>query len=71
MKIYISGSKVRTNNLFHTLYLPYQYEYIAKNIFKRKAEIDIDEVTVELQEGNYFFSGAFLFSFPNIILFFF
>jgi hypothetical protein len=51
MKIYISGSKVRTKNLFHTLYLPYEYEYTAKNIFKRKAEMDIDEVTVELQEG--------------------
>jgi hypothetical protein len=55
MKIYINGSKVRTKNLFHTLYLPYEYEYAAKNIFKRKAEMDIDEVTIELEEGKIFF----------------
>ncbi len=72
LKIYISGSKVRTKNLFNTLYLPCQYEFIAKNIFKRKAEIDIDEITVALREGNNFFQSRPCLSIkiPNILLFF-
>ncbi len=44
MKIYINGSKVRTKNLFHTLYLPYEYKFTGKNIFKHKTEIYLDRI---------------------------
>ena len=51
MKIYIDGSKVRTRSLFYSLYLPYEYKYLAKNVFKRKTEITLEELRAECKYG--------------------
>ncbi len=51
MKIYIDGSKVRTKNLLYNLYLPQEYKFLSKNVFKRKTEISLDELRNECEDS--------------------
>jgi hypothetical protein len=59
MKIYIQNIKVKTKRWEHSLFLPYQYNYVAKSIFNETAKRNLDSVNRELKEGKYNFHLIF------------